>query len=102
MVLALQEEYSNARYFSDGDIHRNLRHAQLEGDGVREGKRLGQLSDSKLDDLRQLREKMPPFQRAFEALLPIPGLWGLEARLGTLRRGLRAQCPEVTMFQLHR
>lgn len=64
---------------------------------MQEGKWLARLSDSKLDDFKQLREKMGPVQRAFDNLLPITGLWGLKVKLGSLHRVLLIKCPEVTM-----
>jgi hypothetical protein len=91
----LAEEYSNENAPSDGEIYRKIRQYQYEASARFEKRWWDRLSPTKMKRLRQLSQPEHAYIRsAFDALLPIPGLWkGL--RIGNLSRVLALKCEEV-------
>lgn len=95
-VAAIREEHSNSRQFCDGDIYRNLRFHQAQGNLEQEGKWKARLTERKRKTVEQMRRKVGILNRGFDRLLPFIGLWaGL--RLGCLNRLLPMRYPEVVI-----
>lgn len=90
----LIEEYANERKPHDGEIYRKIRQYQLEGNvQFVERWKLRLSSQNKLKRLQQLSARVE-VREAFDALLPITGLWaGLN--IGSLHRMLALKCDEV-------
>uniref|UniRef100_A0A093VIQ3 Uncharacterized protein n=1 Tax=Talaromyces marneffei PM1 TaxID=1077442 RepID=A0A093VIQ3_TALMA len=97
----LAEEYSNENAPSDGEIYRKIRQYQYEASARFEKRWWDRLSPTKMKRLRQLSQPEHAYIRsAFDALLPIPGLWkGL--RIGNLSRVLALKCEEEIVHYLH-
>lgn len=68
------EEYANEQAHSDSEVFRKIRLRHKEGDEDGEKQWWARLSDSTRDDLSMLlRDKR--YEKAFDAMLPWPGLW---------------------------
>ncbi|KAF4765573.1 hypothetical protein HAV15_003280 [Penicillium sp. str.  len=96
----LVDEYANEKTPTDGDIYRKIRQYQNEHNAPFQKRWWARLSENKAKRLRQL---MSPDNvdicAAFDALLPIPGLWnGLS--IGSLNRVLALKCDEVSYHRL--
>ncbi|KAJ6102590.1 hypothetical protein N7486_005017 [Penicillium sp. IBT 16267x] len=96
----LIDEYSNEKMPSDGEIYRKLRQYQNEHNAPFQKRWWARLSENKAKRLRQL---MSPDNvdicAAFDALLPIPGLWdGMS--IGSLNRVLALKCDEEIIHYL--
>ncbi|KAF7594883.1 hypothetical protein BBP40_007917 [Aspergillus hancockii] len=91
----LREGDSSSREFSDGEIYRNVRHYQKQGDHRAAGEWLARWSESKCREFRQLHKAEKNIHHAFrdslDDLLPFPGLWP-HWQMGT--HLLRMRCPE--------
>ena len=87
------EEYSNEQAYSDGEIFRKIRQSHNESDDDGEQKWWARLTGDKPKDLRTiLKDKR--FERAFDAMLPWPGLW-TSISLCSLRKRM-GKCDEVS------
>ena len=95
--LYIREEYSNSRYFCDGDIFCQLRHNQITLNDFEEGRWLARLSESKRKDLNQLQKRLElkRLNLILDKLLPFRGLWP-PLQIGTFHRLLTLKCPEVS------
>uniref|UniRef100_A0A093VHN0 Calponin likey domain-containing protein n=1 Tax=Talaromyces marneffei PM1 TaxID=1077442 RepID=A0A093VHN0_TALMA len=71
---ALIEEYANERRPNDGEIYRKIRQYQQEHNAHFQRRWLVRLSSSKTRRLQQLHRNIE-IQCAFDALLPITGVW---------------------------
>lgn len=72
---ALIEEYANERQPSDGEIYRKIRQYQQEHNARIQKRWWARLSSSKARRLQQLHKNIE-IHCAFDALLPILGVWG--------------------------
>lgn len=95
----LIDEYANEKAPSDGEVYRKLRQYQNEHNAQFQKRWWARLSENKAKRLRQL---MSPDNvdicAAFDALLPIPGLWdGMS--FGSLNRVLALKCDEVSHYR---
>ncbi|CAI7613149.1 unnamed protein product [Penicillium pancosmium] len=92
---ALVDEYANEKDPSDGEIYRKLRQYQNEYNAPFQKRWWARLSDNKVKRLRQLfSPDNIDICAAFDALLPIPGMWG-GMSIGSLNRVLALKCDEV-------
>ncbi|MCJ1250104.1 hypothetical protein MMC30_007330 [Trapelia coarctata] len=94
-IVNIQEEYANALNFCDGDIFRNLRYAQKEGNLAKEGRWIARLSKRKWEDVRRLQTKdnLKALNQAFDHLLDYEGLWPA-LQIGNFHNILAMRCPE--------
>jgi hypothetical protein len=90
------DEYSNERKPNDGEIYRKVRQYQYEASAIFEDRWKSRLSENKKKRLQQLSSDSNKYLRAaFDALLPIPGLWN-GMRVGSLHRVIALNCDEVS------
>lgn len=93
------DEYANERDPSDGEIYRKLRQYQNEYNAPFQKRWWARLSENKVKRLRQLfSPDNIDICAAFDALLPIPGMWG-GMSIGSLNRVLALKCDEVVHFR---
>jgi Protein of unknown function (DUF3723) len=90
---ALVEEYTNERQPSDGEIYRKIRQYQQEHNARFQKRWWARLSPNKAKRLRQLRKNID-ISSAFDALLPIPGVWG-GMSIGNLAKVMALDSDEV-------
>jgi len=89
------DRYHHQSGLCDGEIYRMVRHFQKKKMWVEADVFKTRLSESKQVALKQLL-KRDEITKAFDALLPFPGLWvGLE--LGNIQRELALHCDEVSL-----
>ena len=94
---SLVEEYANQKKPTDGDIYRKVRQYEGEGNEAFRERWFVRLSPSNQDRLDQLDNKRNRrLRRAFDRLLPIPGLWPNGMRISMLHRLIATGCVEVS------
>ncbi|KAJ5117538.1 hypothetical protein N7448_011170 [Penicillium atrosanguineum] len=94
----LIDEYANEKVPSDGEIYRKLRQYENEHNAPFQKRWWARLSDNKAKRLRQLL-KTVDIRTAFDALLPIPGLWdGMS--IGSLNHVMALRCDEEIIHYL--
>ncbi|KAK2809765.1 hypothetical protein FQN50_003610 [Emmonsiellopsis sp. PD_5] len=96
----LREKYQNEQNFNDGDIYRNLRHYQLQGDKSEVARWWARWVDStKCRDVMKM-QKNKQLRAAFDRLLPYIGLWApVTAKL--FRRALEWRCYDESAHYLY-
>jgi Protein of unknown function (DUF3723) len=98
LLTELTEEYSNEATPSDGEVYRKIRQYQYEASARFEQRWLARLSENKQKRLRQLSQpENASIRSAFDALLPIPGLWSAMS-IGNLPRVIALKCDEVRII----
>lgn len=91
----LTDEYSNEAQPNDGEVYRKVRQYQYEASSRFEDRWLARLSPNKRKRMRQLSQpENASIRSAFDALLPIPGLWKAMS-IGNLPRIIALKCDEV-------
>jgi len=94
---SLVEEYANQKKPTDGEIYRKIRQYEGEGNEAFRERWFVRLSPSNQDRLDQLDNKRNRrLRRAFDRLLPIPGLWPHGMRISMLHRLIATGCVEVS------
>lgn len=94
---SLVEEYANQKKPTDGEIYRKIRQYEGEDNEAFRERWLVRLSPSNQDRLDQLDNKRNRrLRRAFDRLLPIPGLWPHGVRISMLHRLIATGCVEVS------
>lgn len=94
---SLLEEYSNQKKPTDGEIYRKIRQYEGEDNEAFRERWFVRLSPSNQDRLDQLDNKRNRrLRRAFDRLLPIPGLWPHGMRISMLHRLIATGCVEVS------
>lgn len=93
---SLVEEYANQKKPTDGEIYRKIRQYEGEDNEAFRERWLVRLSSSNQDRLAQLdKRRNRRLRRAFNLLLPIPGLWPHGMRISMLHRLIATGCVEV-------
>lgn len=96
-MTSLVEEYSNEKKPTDGEIYRKIRQYEGEDNEAFRERWFVRLSRSNQDRLDQLDNKRNRrLRRAFDRLLPIPGLWPHGMRISMLHRLIATGCVEVS------
>lgn len=95
---ALIEEYTNERQPSDGEIYRKIRQYQQEHNARFQKRWWARLSANKAKRLRQLQKNID-ISSAFDALLPIPGVWS-GMSIGYLAKVMALDSDEVVAFHM--
>ncbi|CRG91095.1 Titin [Talaromyces islandicus] len=95
---SLVEEYTNERQPSDGEIYRKIIQYQREDNAHFQNRWWARLSDTKAKRLRALRNNIE-LSTAFNALLPIPGVWG-GMSIGNLPKVMALKCDEEIVHYL--
>ncbi|KAA8642578.1 uncharacterized protein ATNIH1004_011523 [Aspergillus tanneri] len=95
---ALVDEYSNEKAPSDGEVYRKIRQYQQEANSRFEKLWKCRISSNKNSRLDQLSSRTD-LRAAFDALLPIPGLWN-GMSIGSLHRVLALKCREEIVHYL--
>ncbi|QKX64376.1 uncharacterized protein TRUGW13939_11550, partial [Talaromyces rugulosus] len=96
----LTEEYSNEAQPNDGEVYRKVRQYQYEASSRFEDRWLARLSPNKQKRMRQLSQpENASIRSAFDALLPIPGLWKVMS-IGNLPRIIALKCDEEIVHYL--
>lgn len=94
--IRLQKQECGSRQFCDGEIYRNVRHYQTQGNSQAAGEWLARWSVTKCRDFKQIYHSKANRHREFrenlENLLPFKGLWTSWLMGAHL---LSLQCPEV-------
>jgi hypothetical protein len=90
---ALIEEYANERKPSDGEIYRKISQYKQEHNAHFQNRWWARLSSNKARRLKQLH-KNTKINCAFDALLPIPGLWA-GMSIGKLAKVMALDSDEV-------
>lgn len=94
---SLVEEYANQKKPTDGEIYRKIRQYEGEANEPFRERWFVRLSPSNQDRLDQLDNKRNRrLRRAFDRLLPIPGLWPRGMRISMLHRLIATGCVEVS------
>ncbi|KAK0247123.1 hypothetical protein LTR29_017846 [Friedmanniomyces endolithicus] len=96
----LVEQYKNELRFSDGDVFRSYRQAQMAENELNMRRWEARLSETKLRNLRQIENAHHGgIVRALDALLPLPGLWQ-DFHLGSWNRVLPMHIWQVVLHQM--
>ncbi|QKX63195.1 uncharacterized protein TRUGW13939_10364 [Talaromyces rugulosus] len=95
---SLVEEYTNEQQPSDGEIYRKINQYQREDNAHFQERWWARLSGTKAKRLRALRKNIQ-LSTAFNALLPIPGIWG-GMSIGNLPKVLALKCDEEIVHYL--
>lgn len=94
---SLIEEYANQKKPTDGQIYRKIRQYEGEDNESFRQRWFVRLSPSNQDRLDQLDNKRNRrLRRAFDRLLPIPGLWPHGMRISMLHRLIATSCIDVS------
>ncbi|KAF7133642.1 hypothetical protein CNMCM5793_004950 [Aspergillus hiratsukae] len=97
---ALVDEYANEKRPTDGEVYRKIRQYQHESNALFQNRWWSRLSPNKAKRLRQLFSQENTFIcAAFDALLPIPGLWN-GMSLGSLNSVFALKCDEEIIHYL--
>ncbi|GAA87890.1 hypothetical protein AKAW_06004 [Aspergillus luchuensis IFO 4308] len=98
---SLIEEYANQKKPTDGQIYRKIRQYEGEDNETFRQRWFVRLSPSNQDRLDQLDNKRNRrLRRAFDRLLPIPGLWPHGMRISMLHRLIATGCVEEILAYL--
>ncbi|RAK94832.1 uncharacterized protein BO80DRAFT_420270 [Aspergillus ibericus CBS 121593] len=99
---SLVEEYANQKKPTDGEIYRKIRQYEGEDNEAFRERWFVRLSSSNQDRLDQLDNKRNRrVRRAFDRLLPIPGLWPHGMRISVLHRLIATGCVEEILNYLN-
>ncbi|KAA8645057.1 uncharacterized protein ATNIH1004_009268 [Aspergillus tanneri] len=97
----IEEEHPNAHTYCDGDIYRNIRYHQRNGNVDSEIKWRAHLSEGSRRDLARMEKDFKRIKRGLDNLLPFVGLWK-SLKLSYLGRWLSVLCPEELTRYLER
>ncbi|RDH30832.1 hypothetical protein BDQ94DRAFT_180863 [Aspergillus welwitschiae] len=98
---SLIEEYANQKKPTDGQIYRKIRQYEGEDNESFRQRWFVRLSPSNQDRLDQLDNKRNRrLRRAFDRLLPIPGLWPHGMRISMLHRLIATSCVDEILTYL--
>ncbi|QVM10723.1 hypothetical protein D8B26_005376 [Coccidioides posadasii str. Silveira] len=98
---AICEAYSHELRFCHGDIYRQLRYHEMNGEIEEAARWKCRFSKSIRDDIDNFQRKHGRMAREFDRLLPFVGLWpGIE--LGAFHRWLHSKCDEAYVHYLQR